>query len=285
MVTFNPYKTTSGQGLFQGKSSTGYVQGTAMPDPSTRFALRQGALASDEALPMWGGIGVFENVPGAPNGPNRSLGPIMGRATALTGAKALAGFCVFDQAYNMLNWAGSPVPLAFPGNSIMSYRLGSGARIALACDPALVDLIGDPIGSQVAYDFVNGLLVPYTGANAVANGVYDTVTGLVTLTMTDIDPLSPGDTVIISGATGTGSFASINGSHTTLDPTDGTTVTFKIATGLTMTITGGSLTTGTALVNVSVLDVQADNCMTVDYDSIAQDTSWNYDGACALVQI
>lgn len=284
-MNFNPLPTTVGQGLFTGKSSTGLTQGTAYPDPATRFALRQGVLDGSETLPMFGGVGIFENVPGGASGPNSALGPVMGRATALTGSKALAGWSVFDQAYNMINWPQSPVPTSQPGMGVMSYRIGSGARLALACDPALVDLRGDPIGSQVAWDFTNQLLVPYTGANAIASGTYDTVTGIVELTMTDVDPMSPGDTVIISSATGTGSYASINGSHTTIEPTDGTTVSFKIATGLTMTITGGSLTTGSALVAVSVLDVQADNCMTVEYDSTTGEATWNYNGACAVVQI
>lgn len=284
-MNFNPLPTTSGQGLFTSKSSTGLVQGTAYPDPATRFALRQVVLASDETLPAWGGIGIYEDIPGAANGPSSALGPVSGRANSLTGSKRLAGFSVFDQAYNGINTPQSPVPTFLPGMSLMSYRLGSGARIALACDPQLVDLMGEPIGSSVVWDFVNSKLVPYTGAETIASGTYDPDTGIAELVITSGVDFEEGVAVTISSASGTGSFAALNGVHTTLEGTTGDTVLVQLAEGLTMTITGGSLTTGAALSNVSVLDVQPDGCMTVEYDATTGFATWNYDGACAIVQI
>ena len=64
-VTFSPYAQSNGNnGLFNIQSN-GFRQGTAMADPSTRYRLRAGILATTETLPMWGGVGVFANVPGA----------------------------------------------------------------------------------------------------------------------------------------------------------------------------------------------------------------------------
>src|SRR5579862_1662918 len=101
-VTFNPYQQSAGNsGLFN-VTSNGLRQGTAYPDPSARYRLRTGVLALAETLPMWGGVGIYENVPGLAGGPRTSLGPVVGRATALTGTFALAGFSVFDQAYGMV---------------------------------------------------------------------------------------------------------------------------------------------------------------------------------------
>ncbi len=167
-VTFNPYLQSSGNsGLFS-TSSDGLRQGTAYPDPSTRFRLRTGILASTETLPMWGGVGVYANVPGATGQPNVNLGPVIGRATALTGATALAGFSTYDQAYGMITSPQSPAPLIGSGGQVMWYPMGSLVRLAVQCDPALINLRGGPIGGQywpapnlVSWDFTNQLLVPF----------------------------------------------------------------------------------------------------------------------------
>jgi hypothetical protein len=74
----------------------------------------------------------------------------------------------------------------------------------------------------------------------IVSGSYNSGTGLVTLTLSTASGIGPGDSAIIASATGTGSFASINGTQTAGLGTTGTTLTFTIATGLTMTITGGN---------------------------------------------
>src|SRR5215467_6369490 len=110
-ITTNPYAQTSGNaGLFTAQSN-GLRQGTAFPDPSTRFRLRSGILATSETIPMWGGVGVYSQVPGVAGGPNVNLGPVVGRAVSLTDtSKPLAGFSVFDQAYGMVTTPQSTVP-------------------------------------------------------------------------------------------------------------------------------------------------------------------------------
>lgn len=283
-IVLNPSLTTVGNGLFDGASSDGLVQGNAYPDPAIRYQLRTGILSSAETLPMWGGVGIYQFVPGGAGNPSYGLGPIVGRATGLTGAYPLVAFSVFESAYGMVNTPQSPVPTAGAFGQVNSYRLGSGMRIAVACDPGLVSLRGLSINSEVAWDFVNQQLIPYVGATAVSSGTYNSTTGLVTLTMASAVDLSPGDTVVISGVTGTGSFADVDGTYTAGAGTTGSTVTYTIATGLTLTITGGSLTTGSPL-DVDVLDISSGNSMTVSYSSITGFTTWNYSGSAALIQI
>lgn len=287
-ISYNPYITTVGQGLFQVQSK-GFVQGDAMPDPVTRNARRTTQLDINETIPMWGGVGIYENVPGSAGGPNPTLGPIVGRANSLTGSKALAGWSTFDGAYAMVNSPQSPVPMIGSFGQVMSYALGSRARLTVACDPSLVSLVTGPIGAQVSWDFVNQLLVPFVGTLTISSGTYVSGTGLTTLVMSAPITFGPGDAVVVSGLTGTGAFAGINGTWTAIAPTTGTTVTFIATPALgASTITGGSLTLGSgasSAVPVKVLEVQVGNCMTVNYASSTNTASWNFSGSCALIQI
>lgn len=288
VLPFNPFVTTVAQGMFN-TDSVGLRQGTAYADPSTRFRLRGGLLSDTETLPMWGGVGVYMNVPGTTGSPNATLGPIVGRANALTGSKALAGFSVFDQAYGMVVSPQNQVPMIGSGGQVMTYPLGSLARIAVACDPTLLDLQGGPIGAQVSWDFVNQRLIPYIGTLTISSGTYDNTTGLVTLTMSAAIGFDSGDAIVVSSLTGTGAFASLDGTWTAIEPTGGTTVTYQAPAGLgASTITGGSLTLGSGAsvaLPCKVLDVQASNCMVVDYDPTTNFANWNYDGAAAVIQI
>lgn len=288
-ITINPSLTSVAAGTFN-TSSVGLVQGTAYPDPSTRFALAGGVLASTETVPMWGGVGIYEQVPGAGTFGTRpmvSLGSIVGRGTAATGNTGLSGFSVFDQAYGMINSPQSPVPLIGSYGQVMYYRLGSRARIAVACDPALVDLQGETVTSQVSWDYVNQLLIPYVGTLTISSGTYNNTTGLVTLTMSAPVTFSAGDAIIVSGLTGT-AINGQNGTYTALSAS-GTTVTYLAAAALgATTITGGSVTLGsgasTALA-VDVLDVQTSNCQTVVYNATTGFATWNYNSSAAVILI
>jgi hypothetical protein len=86
-------------------------------------------------------------------------------------------------------------------------------------------------------------------STTIASGTYSTTTGLVTLTLSASLGLAPGDLVTVASATGTGSFATINGTFQCGVGTSGTTVTYTIATALTMTITGGNINATTGLTN------------------------------------
>jgi hypothetical protein len=174
-IAFNPYVQTNAPGMFTIESD-GLIVGTAFPDPAARFALAGGWLATAETLPMYGGIAINESIPSepAPGGasPILPLGPLGGsiaRATTLAaGAGTTTGFSVFDQNYAAVNNPQSPVPQVGNGGLVNFYRLGSGARVALAIDPALITLQGGLITQQVSWDFsVQRIIAFATNALAV----------------------------------------------------------------------------------------------------------------------
>lgn len=155
-IAFNPYIQTSAAGMFNIESD-GFIVGTAMPDPAARFALSGGWLATAETLPMFGGIAINESIPQERPPVTRAdvaLGGIIARATTLAaGAGTTTGFSVFDQNYAAVNTPQSPVPVVGSGGLVNFYRLGSGIRVALAIDPALITLEGGLITQQVSWDF------------------------------------------------------------------------------------------------------------------------------------
>lgn len=193
-IAFDPYLTTNAAGSFV-LQSDGLIVGTAYPDPSARFRHSGGWLALTETLPMWGGVGITENIPTEmqqpPTGPEVALGPSIGRATA---AGNLTGFSVFDQNYAALNFPGSPVPQAGNGMLVNFYRIGSMARIALAIDPGLVSMEGGPVNAATSWDFTNQRIIAgagFTGGTALSRilsisignsmvPVYDAATGSLT---------------------------------------------------------------------------------------------------------
>lgn len=293
-VSFNPGITTNAAGSFN-VSSVGLIQGTAYDSPNTRFDLAGGILATTETLPMWGGVGVTELIPGASGGPSVTLGGVIARATALTGSTALTGFSVFDQAYGMFNTPQSPVPLAGSSMSVNFYRLGSSARIAVKCDPSLQSLIGGIITPQVSWDFNDQLLQPYDASTATI-AASSTVTwantsgGQLTFPVANwtgaFQPVA-GDILNVSGATnsGTGGTAVINKSFVVVSATSTQVIlAAPAAAGVYGTI-GGSpvLNFGTGALNVKVLEVQVGNCMTVEYDPITGFATWNRNGTCAVI--
>ena len=169
-IAFNPYLQTTAAGMFTIESD-GFVVGTAMPDPATRFALAGGWLATTETLPMFGGVAINESVPQERPPVTRAdvaLGGIIARATTLAaGAGTVTGFSVFDQNYAAVNTPQSPVPVVGSGGLVNFYRLGSGARVALAIDPALVTLEGGLITQQVSWDFSAQRIIAFA-TNALA---------------------------------------------------------------------------------------------------------------------
>jgi hypothetical protein len=250
------YVTTNAAGSFN-VFSTGFVQGMALDNPSSRQYLRAGVLAPTETLPMWGGVAISAAIiPGGkttPPLPNGQLGAQIIRATTVTTAATgqVTGFSVSDQNYASTNSPASPVPLAYSGGQVNYYRFGSGARVPVKLDPNLVDLEGKVVTTQVSWDFVNQMLVPYTtatissgtypSATTVTAGTYTSATGATSLTTGAAHGLLPGDTFAISAMVGTGSIASLNGTWVATTGTTGSTLNFTAATGLTLTITSGAL--------------------------------------------
>jgi hypothetical protein len=291
-VAFNPVLTTTAAGSFS-KTSEGYIQGTALNDPAIRNQLAGGYLSPSESIPMWGGVGISELIPGGASTPEPSLGGKIGRATNITAsgvapaAGALTGFSVFDQDHAMINTPQSPVPLAGSNMLVNFYRLGSGARIVVAMDPALISLQGDLITTQVSWDFSEQKLV--VGVAAYPANVFTAETrGLVsgeyiaTATTTTPHGIVAGDTFTVSGVTP----AAYNGTFVALAGTTGSTIKYSVGTVDPGAVTvQGQLDAGGGFLPVRILDVAASGSMTVSYDPVTGFATWDRDGAVAVILI
>ena len=165
-VAFNPFVTTNAAGLFA-VSADGLWQGSFMDDPAIRNELAGGILASAETLPMWAGVAIYEKV--SATGTNVT-GNTVGRATvqSATNATGLVGFTVSAQQANGLTSPQSPVPQLASGMGVNFFRLGSGARIVVACDTAIVSAIETGIvTAQYSWDYTNQKLVAYDSTAAL----------------------------------------------------------------------------------------------------------------------
>ena len=285
-VPVSPTITNNAVGSF-GVTWDGLVQGTANPDPETRYALRGGFLSNNETIPMWGGVGIYVEVPGVTGGPIISQGAQVGRATSLASTYPLLGFSVFDQAYGMVNSPVSPVPLIGSYGQVMYYLLGSGARIAVACDPALVSLEGEMINTAVSWDFTNQLLIASLAGITITTGsTYNNTTGVITLILPSTG-FSAGDSLTLSSLTGTGAYASLDGTWTVLTVTGTTGATLQGPIGVgASTITGGTATVGgiaSGVLPVKVERVYTSNCMTVNWAT--PNATWNRNGSAAVILI
>jgi len=306
-ITFNPVATSNAAGSFN-VQSTGYIQGQAMDDPAYRNWLCGGYLASTETLPMWGGVAVSEAIQSttySSTTPVVELGTILTRATTITpGAGVITGFAVFDQAHAMITSPQSPVPLAGSGMSVNYYRLGSGARIAVACNPSLVSLQTGVITAQNSWDFNDSVLQAYDASTAtysVTSLTWSSTNGgqVAVVMASGSKVVGVGDIINISGATNTGSGAltSINTTQVVNTFTSATSFTFLLPGTSTLWGTiGGTIvlnygvgalsqTATNYSLNIKVLDVQAGNSMTVSYSQTTGFATWNRTGACALIQI
>lgn len=280
-ITLNPIVTTNARGSF-GTTWAGLIQGTAFADPSTRNALAGGVLASTETLPMWGGVGISENVPASPLVPGGTFGGAIKRATLLTGSQALTGFSVFDQNHSAINTPQSPVPLVGAGATMNLYRLGSGARIAVAADPVLASLEGGIITAQVSWSFAAQKLIPYQAAynaNVITNAVWSA--GQITFTTTTAHGLSVGSVISVSGFTPD----AYNGVYTCLAGTTGSTIVVAKTSNPGADTVQGQLDAGGGALNVKVLNLQVGNSMVVEYDEDTGFATWNTAGTCAVILI
>jgi hypothetical protein len=289
-ISFNPVLTTNASGSFNIQSE-GYFQGTALNDPAVRNALAGGVLATTETLPMWGGVGIAEFVPGT--SPNPALGGNIKRATSLTGATALTGFSVFDQVHSMTTTPQSPVPLAGSSMSVNFYRLGSGARLALKAAPGLIALDGGIITQQVSWDFVGQQLVPYSptyAANTITGAVWASTSGGRTTFTVSTDPttlLDAGDVINVSGVVSTGGTGvGFNGAFVVVSTTSTTIVVTQAAASSPGTYSsGGSVAAGGGALACKVLEVALGNSMTVLYDAVTGFATWDRSGTTVVIQI
>lgn len=286
-----PMQTTAGAGLFNGPSSKGYITGQAEPDPATRYALKGGIVASDETLPMYGGIGVYADVP------SQSLSvplPLIGRATSIASTKPLVGFTVSDQSYNLVISPQNPVPAAGPNQTIGFYTLGSRARIAVQADPSLIDLAGGSLNQQVSWDFTNQMLIPYTVAHAgsaiTAASWANTGGGRIDFTVsTDLTgSVAAGDAIAVTGVVNTGgtSTQAFNGTWDVVSiSATHIVVAAPAAASIGTYASGGAVAAGGGALPVTVLDMLPTGNMVPSYNPLTGQLSWNYSGAAALIQL
>jgi len=285
-VSFNPNLTTTAAGSFNA-TSQGLTQGSAYDDPAVRYALSGGVLSTSETLPMWGGCGIYNLIPGVAGAQEQSLGEIVGRANSLTGANALTAFSVYQQAYGMLTTPQSPVPLSASGMQVNFYRLGCGARIHVAIDPALVSLDGSIITSQVSWDFALQRLIPFVAAypaNVITAATWAATNGgQATLTTTSAHGVAVGSDFTITGVTP----SAYNGTFTAITGTTGSTIVYALPLASTPGAGSafGTLVAGGGALNVRVLETQIGNSMTVSYDPVTGFATWNRSGSAATILI
>jgi len=154
-ISLNPMATTNAANLFN-TNSQGFTQGDAQDDPAVRFYLAGGVLSTSATTPLWGGVPIIEQIPGAATQPGTdTLGATVVQATT---SAVPTGICVFNQAFGGITTPQSNAPLYSPGMSVNFYRFGSGARIPMACDASVVALDGSSIVETVYYNYSTNLL-------------------------------------------------------------------------------------------------------------------------------
>lgn len=289
-MSINPVLTTNAPGSFN-ITSEGYIQGVALDDPASRNYLSGGVLADTETLPMWGGLPIIENVPGVVPGPNAALGGLITRSAAIS---TWTGFSVFNQAHHMVNSPQSPVPLALSRMGVHFYRIGSNARIPVACSPSLVNADGNPISSQVSWDFVNGMLVPYSPAYAqatITGATWAATAGGQTsyVVSTDLTTfLNAGDVINVQNIVQTGVLTptGFNGQKTVVSVDATHVVVTEVGSVAPATYSSaGSIAAGGGAMPVRVLEVAPGNSMTVSFDPTTGFATWNRQGSTAVILI
>lgn len=161
-LTVNPYATTQASGLFA-TNSAGYVQGLALLDPATRYALATGYVDDGETTPLWGGVAISEHISVLPGAPGRR-GQALKRASSVG---AITGFAAFNQSHHLATTPNSPAPQAGPGNSLGFFRFGSGVRLPVLADPALLGSAGTDTSMPLSWDIDKQRL---TAASAPSQG-------------------------------------------------------------------------------------------------------------------
>lgn len=285
-ISLQPMLTGNNAGGFSVQSE-GYIQGFALDDPAIRYSLNQGQLASTETLPMWGGVAISESLQAG------SLGNSVARATSNAG---ITGFAVFNQAPNWINTPQSPVPVGTSGMSVPFYRLGSGARIAVACDESLSSLVGGLTTQQVTWDVYAQRLKAYDAATATVNVTSITATynnnntwTFAVVAAAAVNVGAVGDAVTIAGVTGTGANA-INQNQVLTAFTDNQHFSFTLVGGAAAFTAGaqaGAITIAeaTGALNVQVLEIHRDNSKIVVWDPINQLATWNNTGSVAIIRV
>ncbi len=163
-ISFNPATTTSPQNTFLGQTN-GYVQGTFQDDPTSRLWLAGGTVATGTTVPVYGGMALSEVV--APVN-NDTTGSTLSVAPPIAGS--INAWSVFNQGYNGIITPGNSVPQYPVGATLMYFRTGSNARIAVKADSTVIaNAAGTPVsGTAWFWDTVLQTLTATSNANTVA---------------------------------------------------------------------------------------------------------------------
>jgi hypothetical protein len=174
-ISINPQQITNAANTFT-ITSNGGMQGMFVDDPAIRNELCQGVVGPTQTTPLTGGFGITESLP-TTGTEAESVGSVLALATSQAN---LTGFTVFNQANALINSPQSPVPLAaggsttggnYPGGFISFFRLGSGARIWVACSSAVAAAYAGGTSSSILtavyWDYTNQVLLSSAGGTAL----------------------------------------------------------------------------------------------------------------------
>lgn len=179
-ISINPALVTNAPGSFT-VDTYGYIQGMFLDDPAVQNELMSGIVLPTATVPMWGGMAITESI----TNPTNVAGAIKSTVAPATAETNITGFSVFNQAHAMYNSPQSPVPLAPPSGGINFFRLGSNARIVVACSAAVAAaLLGSPVDTAVYWDYTNQVLLNAPGGTALPVKVVEVITGASAQTLT-----------------------------------------------------------------------------------------------------
>jgi len=274
-IIVNPIATSNAAGSFNVQSG-GYVQGIIQDDPVNIYKIAGGVLKSTQSLPVYAGMAISEFIPTSDD-PLGSIVDLASNSSVLN----ITGFTVFNSLHSAIISQSSNVPTISGGMGVQFCRLGSGVRVPLACDPALISIDGGLITQQVSWDFTNQQIVPYNSQTSQLTLSSLTWSGgVASATSSAANTLVTGDWVTISGATPSG----YNGDFKVI-VVDSTHFTYSLpvnpgaspATGSPVVLAGGGALT------VKILKIQAGNSRVAVYNSVTGSVNYNNSGACALV--
>lgn len=275
-IAFNPYAITNVQDSFSVQSQ-GYWQGDVLDDPAQRFQLAAGVVGASEALPMWGGIAVYEQTPPVGNAGTGQASTI-GRALNVG---AIAGFSTFRGSFAAPVTPQSTVPLQASGGSFNFVRLGSLSRVVVQASSGVLALAGSSNPLLLSWDPINEILVPYSALTGSAETI-SSITwsgGVATVTTAAAHGFTTGQYVSISGAVPVG--YNVSGAVTV---TSTTVFTIPMAINPGAETTPGTVQAGLGGFKATLLSVDT-NSAVVNYNSSTGVSSWNTTGNAAVILI
>lgn len=163
-IQIAPYTTSNAQNSFL-LQTDGFVSGTFLDNPATRYTLEGGVVGSSQSTPLWGGLPVTLEVPAVGSGGASSgLGSTIIAATAESNLDA---FLVFNQASAGPITPSSNAPLYAAGMSANFVRTGSGLWLVLPVNPtAVATIAGGGSNTAIYWDYTNNR-VDVSGSGAL----------------------------------------------------------------------------------------------------------------------